>query len=224
MKLPVGKIVCVGRNYAEHARELGNEVPDEPLLFIKPGTALVDLEPGFKIPSSFGACHFETEIAVLIAKPLVSSIYNKLEITDQEIESSIAGFGIALDLTLRDLQNKLKAKSHPWEIAKGFDGSCPVGRFYTNSIRMNDLGLKCIINKEVRQSGFAIDMKVHIHDLIRHITGYFTLEPGDVVLTGTPEGVGALNRNDEIQFELLSKNQQGIVSKLVEYGSKVNDC
>lgn len=222
MKLPRGKVVCVGRNYAEHARELGNEVPDKPLLFIKPGTALVDLEPGFNIPSSSG-CHFETEIAVLIAKPLSSTIHSKSELGDREIESSIAGFGLALDLTLRDLQNKLKAKGHPWEIAKGFDGACPVGRFYTNPVRMSDLGLKCMVNKDVRQSGFARNMIVSIQDLIRQIAASFTLEAGDLVLTGTPEGVGALNKGDELQLELVSKNQEAKISKLVEYNCKVNE-
>ena len=221
LNFPPGKVVCVGRNYAEHAKELGNPVPDTPLFFIKPKTALVNLEPEFKIPLTNEHCHFETEISVLIGKQLNSVIGNGATHSNIEIENAIAGYGIALDLTLRELQNELKAKGHPWEIAKSFDGACPMGVFYTGQIKPSEPGLECLINNEVRQGGFAVDMVVGIIDLIKLITRHFTLEPGDVVLTGTPAGVGPLISGDRLQFKLLNKNHDGIVSELIKYNSLV---
>jgi len=223
LDLPPGKVVCVGRNYAEHAKELGNPVPKTPLFFIKPKTAIVDLEPEFKMPLTSEPCHFETEIAVLIGKQLKSSICNEVSRSDTEIENAIAGYGIALDLTLRQLQNKLKAKGHPWEIAKSFDGACPMGAFYTGKLKPNEAGLECSVNEEVRQRGFAIEMIVGIVDLLKLITQYFTLEPGDVVMTGTPAGVGPLIFGDKFECKLLSKSHDGNVSELVKYNSLVKN-
>ena len=218
---PPGKVVCVGRNYAEHAKELGNPVPDTPLFFIKPKTAIVNLEPEFKIPLTNEPCHFETEITVLIGKQLESTILNGTHHSDIDIKNAIAGYGIALDLTLREIQNELKAKGHPWEIAKSFDGACPMGAFYTGQLKPNEAGLECSVNNEVRQRGFAIEMVVGIVDLIKLITRHFTLEPGDVVMTGTPAGVGSLMSGDRLEFKLLNKSHDGIVSELVKYNSLV---
>jgi len=120
--LPVGKVVCVGRNYAEHARELGNEVPDAPILFIKPASSLVPMAPSFNIPTDQGEVHHEIEMALLVSERL----QNVDALTAQW---SMAGFGLGLDLTLRDVQNELKKKGHPWERAKAFDGACPVSGF-----------------------------------------------------------------------------------------------
>ena len=111
IELPVGKAVCVGRNYAEHARELGNEVPAEPLLFIKPATALCDLNKPLLVPQDRGAVHHEIEIVVLIGAPLANA-------SADEAHAAIVGYGVGLDLTLRDLQDALKEKSQPWEKAK----------------------------------------------------------------------------------------------------------
>lgn len=124
------------------------------------------------------------------------------------------------------MQNQLKAKGHPWEIAKGFDGACPMGRFYTDELKPDDLGLQCSINGEVRQYGFASEMMLGIVDLIKLITQHFTLEPGDVVLTGTPAGVGPLDQGDILQLNLLARDkrdQQGVVSELVKYNSRVEN-
>lgn len=121
--LPVGKVVCVGRNYAAHARELDNPVPSEPVLFIKPNTAIVNLADPIAIPTHLGQCHFETEMSILIAEEL------KAGCDELQARQAIAGVGLALDLTLRDLQQQLKDKSLPWEKAKSFDGACPVSDF-----------------------------------------------------------------------------------------------
>lgn len=225
LKLLPGKVVCVGRNYLEHVKELGNRVPDTPLLFIKPNTAIVDLEPGFELPAVAGPCHFETEIAVLIGQQLVSEQRRGLQQREQsvEIENAIAGYGIALDLTLRELQNQLKAKGHPWEIAKSFDGACPMGCFFTAKISPGELGLQCCVNGEIRQYGFASEMMVGIVDLIQLITQHFTLQVGDVVLTGTPAGVGSLVVGDNLHLKLLTKDHSGAVVELVEYNSRVEN-
>lgn len=195
---PLGKVVCVGRNYAEHAKELNNPVPSEPLLFIKPATAVVDLEGGFAIPEGRGEVHYETEIAVLIGKPLST------QPDDDEIRGAISGFGVALDLTLREVQARLKDKGHPWEIAKAFDGACPLSPFVpADAVEdLADIGVRLTVNGELRQDGNSRDMLTPILPLIRYISGHFSLQPGDVVLTGTPVGVGPLGRGDQLLLEL----------------------
>ena len=195
---PLGKVVCVGRNYAEHAKELNNPVPSEPLLFIKPATAVVDLEGGFAIPEGRGEVHYETEIAVLIGKPLST------QPDDDEARGAISGFGLALDLTLRDVQARLKDKGHPWEIAKAFDGACPLSPFVpADAVEdLTDIGVRLTVNGEVRQDGNSRDMLTPILALIRYISGHFSLQPGDVVLTGTPAGVGPLGHGDQLALEL----------------------
>ena len=195
---PVGKLVCVGRNYAEHAKELNNPVPSEPLLFIKPATAVVELEGGFAIPQDRGAVHYEAEIAVLIGKPLSPRP------NEEEIREAISGFGVALDLTLRDVQARLKDKGHPWEIAKAFDGACPLSPFVPADAvaDLADIGVRLTLNGEVRQDGNSRDMLTPILELVRYISGHFSLQPGDVVLTGTPAGVGTLASGDRLLVEL----------------------
>jgi 2-keto-4-pentenoate hydratase/2-oxohepta-3-ene-1,7-dioic acid hydratase in catechol pathway len=195
--LTVGKVVCVGRNYAEHARELNNPVPSEPVLFIKPSTALVSLEPQVSIPSQFGACHFEAEMAVLIGERLTSC-------NEQQAASAIVGVGVALDLTLRELQSALKEKSLPWEKAKAFDGACPVSAFVSLQA-MNDLHSQQIQlrqNGQLRQDGNSADMLTPVLPLLVYISQFFTLSPGDIVLTGTPAGVGPLAVGDHLEISL----------------------
>ncbi len=196
---PAGKLVCVGRNYAEHAKELDNPVPTEPILFIKPASAVVPLEGGFAIPEDRGSVHYEAEIAVLIGKPL------SRKPNDEEILDAISGYAVALDLTLRDVQAKLKEKGLPWEIAKAFDGACPLSPFIPGDQveDTTDIGIRLTLNGELRQDGNSRDMLNPILPLIRHICGHFSLVPGDVVLTGTPAGVGALSQGDQIEVELV---------------------
>lgn len=205
--LPVGKVVCVGRNYAAHARELGNEVPEAPILFLKPSTSIVPLEPSFSIPEGRGGCHHEAEICVLIGKTLKN-------VSADEARAGIAGLGMGLDLTLRDIQNELKKKGHPWEIAKAFDGAAPIGGF-VSAEHFGDLAnaaFELKINGETRQKGNSEDMITPIIDLIEFISRIFTLQPGDVIMTGTPEGVAALKSGDVIEMTGPS----------VSYKSRVN--
>ncbi|MBA1273252.1 fumarylacetoacetate hydrolase family protein [Stutzerimonas azotifigens] len=196
---PLGKVVCIGRNYADHAKELNNPVPTEPLLFIKPGSCTVPLEGGFSIPDDRGEVHFEAEIAVLIGKPL------SRRPNEEEVRDAISGFAPALDLTLRDVQSRLKEKGHPWELAKSFDGACVLAPFVPGDAveSLTDIGIRLTINGEVRQDGTSRDMVNAILPLLQHISANFSLQPGDVVLTGTPAGVGPLKQGDSLVLELV---------------------
>ena len=195
---PVGKVVCIGRNYAEHAKELDNPVPSEPVLFIKPGSCVVPLEDGFTIPAERGSVHYEAEIAVLIGKPLSAKP------SREEVLDAISGFAPALDLTLRDKQAELKAKGLPWEIAKSFDGAAVIAPFVVSSSfsDLTDIGIRLTINGEVRQDGNSAIMLNPIVPMIQYMAGCFSLQAGDVILTGTPVGVGPLSVGDELVLEL----------------------
>lgn len=191
--LTPGKVVCVGRNYAAHARELNNPVPAEPLLFLKPSTSLVPFGPAIVIPVDHGSVHHELEIALLIGQPLRLA-------TEAECTAAIAGVGLALDLTLREVQDRLKTASHPWEIAKAFDGSCPVSPFLPPDALPGLTALHFALhrNGQPAQQGDTADMLTPIPALLAFMSRHFTLLPGDVVLTGTPAGVGPLEPGDHL--------------------------
>lgn len=195
--LPLGKVVCVGRNYADHAAELNNPIPTEPMLFIKPATSVVDMAQPFEVPAGLGSVHFETEMSILIGRRLSKA-------NTSEAKQAIAGVGLGLDLTLRDLQSKLKEKGHPWEKAKAFDGSCPLSTFVKPEqiADLQDVEIKLTVNGEVRQHGNSSHMLNQVLPLISYISQFFTLTPGDVVLTGTPAGVGPVVSGDELTVEL----------------------
>lgn len=196
--LTLGKIVCVGRNYADHAKELNNPIPTEPMLFIKPATAAVVLEQPFSIPAELGSVHFETEMSVLIGSTLTNA-------SEADAKKAIVGVGVGLDLTLRDLQDALKSKGHPWEKAKAFDGACPLSAFVSPD-KIDDLQnvqIRLRVNGDIRQDGNSASMLNQVIPLICYISQFFTLEPGDVVMTGTPAGVGPINAGDQIQVELV---------------------
>jgi len=197
LNLPLGKVVCVGRNYAEHAKELGNDVPDAPILFIKPATSVVSLEAGFPIPQNQGSVHHEAEIALLINK-------EARNISADNAWDYVSHVSVALDLTLRDVQSKLKEKSHPWEIAKGFDGACPLGKWIAVSelSNKNDIAIELFKNGEQKQNGRSTQMITSIPDLIAYMSNIFTLQAGDVILTGTPAGVGPLQSGDQLRATL----------------------
>lgn len=195
--LPLGKIVCVGRNYAAHAAELDNPIPEEPLLFIKPATAAVPMAEPIHLPTGRGSCHFEGELALLIGERLTSA-------NPADVPGAIAGLGLALDLTLRELQSKLKTDGHPWEKAKAFDGACPLSPFVKLDWLpdWDALTFTLWLNDEIRQRGKTAHMLTPILDLTAYISSYFTLEPGDVILTGTPAGVGELLHGDRLTLQL----------------------
>lgn len=193
----VGKLVCVGRNYAEHAREMKAELPTEPVLFIKPADAACGIGERIFIPKDRGAVHHELEIAVLIGERLVNA-------SEAEAAQAIAGVGLGLDLTLRDLQDQLKAKSLPWERSKAFDGASPLTAFVAVE-RVSDwqqLSFSLMRNGQLQQKGDSAAMIFPVLSLLATISQNFTLNPGDVVLTGTPAGAGPVVAGDSLSLKL----------------------
>lgn len=200
LDLPVNKVVCVGSNYADHIKEMGSQIADEPVLFIKPETALCDLHQPLVIPKDLGTVHHEVELAVLIGTQLKQA-------NEDHVASAIAGYGVALDLTLRDLQAGFKKAGQPWEKAKSFDASCPISGFIPASEFGNaqDVDLTLMVNGELRQSGNTRNMMTSILPLIAYMSRFFTLRAGDIILTGTPKGVGPMTSGDEIEVSLKGK-------------------
>ena len=192
LDLPAGKVVCIGRNYLEHIRELNNAVPETPILFMKPSTSLAALDEPIYLPVGRGECHHEVELAVLVGRELRNA-------DAETARRAVAGYGVALDLTLRDVQSELKKKGHPWETAKAFDGSCPLSPFLKPEAvpdpQATDLALQ--VNGDIRQRGNTRQMMVGIFELMAHISTHFTLRPGDVVWIppGTKHWHGASPRS-----------------------------
>jgi 2-keto-4-pentenoate hydratase/2-oxohepta-3-ene-1,7-dioic acid hydratase in catechol pathway len=208
--LPPGKVVCVGRNYTEHCAELKNEVPKLPLLFMKPESALVqssDIEFNSDEP-----IHYEAELALLIGHHIKQG-----QLKDESsCWGAIVGMGVALDLTKRALQSKLKAKGHPWELAKAFDASCPISGFSADIDLNNPIHFSMKLNQALRQKGDTQQMIHSIPSVMQYINKYFSLKPGDVILTGTPEGVGEIAHGDQMTLAL---NEKEIASFSFTYGS-----
>jgi 2-keto-4-pentenoate hydratase/2-oxohepta-3-ene-1,7-dioic acid hydratase in catechol pathway len=191
-----GKIVCIGRNYLEHARELGNEVPAEPLFFLKPSTSVIGDGDAIILPSQSERVEYEGEIGVVIGARLTKA-------TEEETSDAILGVVALNDVTARDLQKK----DSQWTRAKGFDSFCPIGGIATGYGDLASLTVVTRVNGEVRQRGSARDMAFSIPMVLSYVSHVMTLEPGDVVATGTPAGVGPLVEGDivEVEIEGLSK-------------------
>ncbi len=188
------KVVAFGRNYAAHAEELGNEVPEAPFAFFKPSTSVIGHGDPVPYPSFSGELHHEAELAVVIGRMC-------REVPRERVHEVILGYTCANDLTARDVQRTEKQ----WARAKGFDGACPLGPWMETGIDLRtagDLAITCTVNGEPRQNGRTSQMTHTIADLIVNITEAMTLLPGDVVLTGTPAGVGPLNVGDEVAVSI----------------------
>lgn len=187
------KIICVGRNYADHAKELNNPVPTEPVIFLKPDTALIPKNQPFFYPDFSEDVHFEAEIVVKI---------NRLgkNIEKQFAHKYYDEIGLGIDFTARDIQKKLKEKGLPWARAKAFDSSAPVGNFIPKSSfdNIQNISFSLKQNEEVKQSGNTKDMIFSIDELIVEISKYYTLKIGDLIFTGTPAGVGPINIGDQL--------------------------
>jgi 5-carboxymethyl-2-hydroxymuconate isomerase len=193
----IGKILCIGRNYVDHIQELGNEVPSAPVIFMKPASSVIYNNELIKIPGYSNDCHHEGELAVLIGK-----IGN--DITQEKALDHVAGYGVAIDLTLRDVQAELKKKGLPWDIAKGFDTACPLSDF-TPAEQVPDpqkLQIRLSVNEEIRQDGSTGLMINSVSKIISHLSTIFTLESGDIILTGTPAGVGQIVSGDRLVAEI----------------------
>jgi len=192
-----GKILCIGRNYAAHARELGNEVPEEPVVFLKPLTSLVGNGSKIVLPPRTQDVHHEVELVLVIGK-------GGKDIPAAEALNHVDGYAVGLDMTARDVQNEAKKKGLPWTVAKGFDTFAPVGDFVAASRipHPQDLSIKLSVNGEVRQQGSTADMIYSVAELVSYCSTLFTLMPGDLIFTGTPEGVGPVKDGDVLEAEI----------------------
>jgi len=187
------KIICVGRNYSEHIKELDNQRPEEPVLFMKPDSAVILKNNPFIIPTFSSDIHFEVEVLVKINK--IGKHISREFASDYYEE-----VGLGIDFTARDLQSKLKEKGLPWERAKGFDGSAMVGQFVNKQTLgdLENLEFSLQKNEEIVQKGNTADMLWKIDELIEYISKYFTLKIGDIIFTGTPSGVGPVSHGDQL--------------------------
>lgn len=186
------KIICIGRNYGKHALELGNEIPEEPVIFIKPDTAVLRGND-FYIPEFSENIHYELEVVLKISK---GGKYIQKENAHKHYDE----IGLGIDFTARDLQNKLKSKGLPWELAKGFDGSAAVSSFFPKSgFDLQHLHFSLFRNKDKVQDGNTANMIFSFDEIIAYASQFFTLRVGDLIFTGTPEGVGKLEEDDVLE-------------------------
>jgi len=185
------KVVCVGKNYAAHAAEFGMEVPEEPLLFLKPSTAVIGPGDAIQLLPVSRRVDYEGELAVVIGRIAKN-------VRAEDAGRVILGFTCANDVTLRDLQHA----NDQWCRAKGFDGSCPLGPWIETEVDPTDVVVETRLNGDVRQHASTVDLAFGVAELIEYITAFMTLLPGDVLLTGTPEGVGPLASGDVVEVEV----------------------
>lgn len=186
------KIVCVGKNYAEHAAELGSEVPERPILFLKPPTAVIGPLQRIKLPPDSEEVHHEAELAIVMGRVT-------RDVAIEDVGPHIMGYTAANDVTARDLQ-RLDGQ---WTRAKGFDTFCPLGPVIDTELDPQEsLSIVCRVNDEVRQSATTADMVFGVGELVAYISRVMTLLPGDVILTGTPEGVGPIEVGDRVEVEI----------------------
>lgn len=187
------KIICIARNYVDHIKELNNEIPENPVFFLKPDTALLQKNRDFYIPEFTKELHYEAEVVVKISKV---GKYIQPEFAHNYFQE----ISLGIDFTARDIQTQLKEKGHPWEIAKAFDHSAVIGDFFDkNDFDLDNLSFRLEKNEKVVQQG---NTKAMIHDfykIISEASKYFTLKTGDLIMTGTPAGVGKVNINDRLK-------------------------
>jgi len=186
------KIICIGRNYAEHARELNNAVPENPVFFMKPDTALLRDNKPFYLPDFSEEIHYETELVLKISK------------MGKHVEKGFAHryyheIGIGIDFTARDLQRECKQKGLPWEVAKAFDQSAPLGGFLPKKTLPDPILFHLDINGETVQQGTTEDLLFSFNELIAYVSRFITLRTGDLIFTGTPAGVGPVHKGDRLQ-------------------------
>ncbi|MFN7313752.1 MAG: fumarylacetoacetate hydrolase family protein [Bacteroidota bacterium] len=187
------KILCVGRNYSEHAKELGNAVPENPVIFSKPDTALVKNGEPFYLPDFSNDIHHEVELVIRISK-MGKKIQPKFA------RNYFTEIGLGIDFTARDVQSKLKEKGLPWELAKAFDGSAPIGNFMdVSQMDLKNINFSLKKNGALVQQGSTAQMIFPFEEIISFVSNYFTLKVGDLIYTGTPAGVGKVNIGDKLE-------------------------
>lgn len=202
------KIIAIGRNYSAHAKELNNEVPTKPIIFLKPDTAVLKDNKPFYLPDFSSDIHYELEVVLKICK-VGKHIAEKFAATYYD------EIGLGIDFTARDIQAEHKAKGLPWELAKAFDHSAVVSNFLPKSdfANMNDLHFELQLNKETRQKGHTANLLFSFDSIIAFVSQYITLKKGDLIFTGTPEGVGQVKQGDQLEAWLEGK-------QLINFGVK----
>ncbi|XCF05560.1 fumarylacetoacetate hydrolase family protein [Tamlana crocina] len=202
------KLICIGRNYTEHIKELENEKPTEPVVFLKPDTAILLKKQPFFIPDFSNDVHYEVEVLVkinrvgkYIDKKFAHKYYNEI--------------GLGIDFTARDLQKQLKDKGLPWEKAKSFDGAAVIGKWMDKSevVDLDRLGFSLKKNDKIVQNGNTSHMLWKIDELIEYVSKYFTLKIGDIIFTGTPSGVGQVQANDKLSGFIENREMFSITVK-----------
>jgi 2-keto-4-pentenoate hydratase/2-oxohepta-3-ene-1,7-dioic acid hydratase in catechol pathway len=189
--LPRSKVIGIGRNYDDHARELGNEPPPEPLVFLKPNTAVIGPGDPIVYPAQTDDLHFEGELAVVIGRIC-------RDIDAEDVPKVVYGYTVGNDVTARDLQ----ARDGQWARAKGFDTFCPLGPWIETDLDIGDVGVRTTLNDEVRQDGRTADLIFDVPTLVSYVSSFMTLLPGDVLLTGTPGGVGPMLPGDRVSVSV----------------------
>jgi len=194
------KILAIGRNYADHVKELGNETQEEPVIFSKPDTALLKNNAPFYLPDFSNNIHYEVELILRIGregKNIDAKFANKY----------FDGIGVGIDFTARDLQQKAKEKGLPWTLAKGFNGSAPVSEFLLLSDfpDLNNINFSLLLNGEERQQGNSSQMMFSFNEIISYISRFILLKKGDIIFTGTPQGVGKINLGDKLEAFIENK-------------------
>ncbi|MGH2568334.1 MAG: fumarylacetoacetate hydrolase family protein, partial [Bacteroidota bacterium] len=207
----VGKIICIGRNYAEHAKEMKSDIPEAPVFFLKPPTALLPDGGTVVIPTLSNNMHHEVEMTVLIGR-------EGKNIPLGAAREHVAGYGVGLDLTLRDLQDEAKKKGLPWAAAKGFDASAPVSRFIAARRVPNPHAMEVVltVNGAERQHGKTGQLIFPVDQLIASISRLITLERGDIIFTGTPEGVAQVESGDRLEAALKNGAGETLASLTVK--------
>ena len=202
------KIICIGRNYVNHAKELGNNIPTEPIFFLKPATAIQPKGHPFFIPHFSNNIHYEVELVIKINK------------AGKHIEERFAHkyynqIGLGIDFTARDIQEECKAKGLPWEKAKGFDGSAQISRSFINKeeLELNNISFSLQKNGEQVQIGNSKNMLFSFDKIIAYISKFYTLQIGDLIYTGTPEGVGPVKAGDKLQGLIAEKEMFKVMVK-----------
>ena len=192
--IPVSKLLCIGRNYADHAAEMNREVPDQPMVFLKPPSALIRTGEAVELPPQSQEVHHEVELVAVIGK-------EGKNIPREEALDHVAAFGLGLDMTARDLQTQAKERRHPWSVAKGFDTFAPLGSLTPASAvdDPQDITLRLAVNGEVRQEANTRRLFFPVAELVHYCSQIFTLSPGDLLYTGTPSGVGPVEDGDELE-------------------------
>lgn len=201
------KIICIGRNYAKHIEELANEKPEDPVIFLKPDSAVLPKNQPFIIPAFSNEIHYEVEVLIKICK--VGKYIN-----EKFASNYYEQIGLGIDFTARDIQDKCKEKGLPWEKAKAFDGSAVIGNFFPKGElgNLEDMKFKLYKNNELVQDGNTNAMLWKIDELIAYVSQFFTLKKGDIIFTGTPSGVGKVNENDILKGSL--KNKEAFTIKI----------